>query len=162
MTQGMSSSADAELTAVRRAFDAAYQRMCECTEPEELRDELSNMLQHYYRLTELRKTRWKAVSQNFTNRDFDARVSQVPGALGARWIRTYDTHDIANVSDQADVYSNVYTAMYGVPVWKRTADMPFINVPTDPAPYADYKANLEDRPVLDSMRAAFDGLAALA
>jgi hypothetical protein len=96
MTQGMSSSADAELTAVRRAFDAAYQRMCECTEPEELRDELSNMLQHCYRLTELRKTRWKAVSQNFTNRDFDACVSQVPGALGARWIRTYDTHDIAN------------------------------------------------------------------
>jgi hypothetical protein len=59
------------------------------------------------------------------------------------------------------VYSNVYTAMYGVLVWKLAADMPFINVPTDPAPYADYRANLENRPVLDSMRAAFDGLVVL-
>jgi hypothetical protein len=163
MSQGnpTSAPADEELTAVRRAFDAAYQRMVECAKPEELRDELSNMLQHHYRLSELRKTRWKAANQNFTNRDFEARVCQVPGTLGARWIRTYDTHDIAKLSDQADVYSNVYTAMYGVLVWKLAADMPFINVPTDPAPYADYRANLENRPVLDSMRAAFDGLVVL-
>lgn len=163
MPQGNPPSAlgDDELTAVRRAFDAAYQRMCECVKPEELRDELSNMLQHHYRLSELRKSRWKAANVNFTNRDFAVRVSQVPGALGASWMRSYDTHDIAELSKQADVYSNEYTAMYGVLVWKLVGSMPFIIVPSDPAPYTDYKANLENRPVLDSMRAAFDGLAAL-
>lgn len=42
----MSAPADEELTAARRAFDAAYQRMIERVKPEELRDELGPMLQH--------------------------------------------------------------------------------------------------------------------
>jgi hypothetical protein len=89
MAHGTSTPADPELAAVRRAFDAAYRRMVECSNLEELPDELSNMLHHLYRLGELRKRKWKAAVQGFTKKDFVARVGRgVHGALGAIWIRT--------------------------------------------------------------------------
>src|ERR1035437_8196563 len=38
---------------IRRAFDAAFQRMCEAKNPEAAEDELSNLLCQLYRLSEL-------------------------------------------------------------------------------------------------------------
>jgi hypothetical protein len=153
---------DPELTAVQRPFDAAFSRMCRAGDVDLLRDELSNMLQHMYRLSELCSRRWQL------KRDpagFNAKVvNVVPGALGAIWIRRYDTHEIAEVSTTADIYSDSYTDLYGVLVWKRLAAMPFIAKPDNRsanlARYNDYQG-LENKPVLDTMRRAFDGLAAL-
>ena len=161
VSQGASTHADVEMTAVRRAFDTAYRRMLECTVPDELPDELSNMLHHLYRLGELRKRRWRATIPDFVNRDFGPRVTQVPGALGALWIRCYDTHEIAILSEMRDVYPSVYPAIYGVLVWKPTEAMSFINPPEDRGAYTDYNEHLANKVAFDTLRAAFDGLAVL-
>jgi hypothetical protein len=50
---------DPDLTAVRRPFDAAFLRMCQAENLDLLRDELSNMLHHMYRLSELCRRRWQ-------------------------------------------------------------------------------------------------------
>jgi hypothetical protein len=162
MSQGSSApTLDPELTAVRRAFDTAFQRMCEVTDRDELRDELSNLLHHLYRLGELRSRRWGTNGQKLAEGDFNARVTQVPGVLGILWIRSYDTHEIAAVSKFKDVYSDFYTKMYGVLVWQCIADMAFVKLPNAADRYMDYQSNLENKPVLDTLRSASDGLAAL-
>jgi hypothetical protein len=161
MVQGTSAPADPELAAVRRAFDAAYRRMVECGNPEEPPDELSNMLHHLYRLGELRKRRWKASIQGFTEKDFVVRVGQVHGALGAIWIRTFDTHEIATIADIGSRYADVYTAIYGVLVWRKPGAMPFLIMPNEIARFNDYQTHLADRVVLMTLRAAFDGLSDL-
>ncbi len=161
MAQGTSAPVDPELVAVRRAFGATYRRMVECSNLEELPDELSNMLHHLYRLGELRKRRWKVAIQGFTEKDFVARAGQAHGALGAIWIRTFDTHEIATVADIGDKYADVYTAIYGVLVWRQPAAMPFLILPNEIARFNDYQTHLADRVVLKTLRAAFDGLSAL-
>jgi hypothetical protein len=161
MAQETNASLGLELTIVRRAFDSAYRRMIECNKPEELIDELSNMLHHLYRLSELRKRRWKAVIQDFTKNDFIARMGQVNGALGAIWIRAFDTHEIATVTDVGDRYADVYTATYGVLVWKQPAAMPFLVMPKEIARFDDYQAHLAGRVVLMTLRTAFDNISDL-
>ena len=151
---------DPELTAVRRPFDAAFLRMRQAGDVDLLRDELSNMLHHLYRLGELCARRWQLKGNHA---GFNARVKVVPGALGAMWIRTYDTHEIASVSTMADLYSDFYSDLYGVAVWKPVAAMPFVSKPSTGwvvARYNDYRG-LENKAVLDTMRRAFDGLASL-
>lgn len=153
--------ANSELTAVRRAFDSAYFRMCLGTNAETLQDELSNALHHMYRLGELRKRQWETNCNDGTTNHFAARVKQVRGALGALWIRAYDTHQIATVSELDAQYSRVHTAMHGVLLWKPASALDCIVMPKDYDRYTDYLAHLAQRPVLDTLRAAFDGLAAL-
>lgn len=88
--------------------------MCEAANVDTLQDELSNMLHHMYRLGELRKRRWEVSNPKFTDNDFIRRVIQVRGALGALWIRNYDTHQIARVSQFADMYSIFYIKMWHI------------------------------------------------
>ena len=135
--------------------------MCKTADADELPDELSNMLHHMYRLGELRRRRWERNQQHLTDRDFTARVKQVPDALGALWIRTYDTHEIMTVSKLKDIHTNFFTEMYRILVWMCIADMPFIKKPNDIDRFIDYQSNLENQPVLDTLRTAFDSLAAL-
>jgi hypothetical protein len=162
MTQGINTpTLDPELTDVRRAFDSAFQRMCSATSRDEQRDELSNLLHHLYRLGELRSRRWGINGQKLSEGDFNSRTAQVPGTLGALWIRSYDTHEIAAVAKFKDAYSNFYTELHGILVWKCIADMPFVNLPKAPDRYVDYQSNLENNPVLDTLRSSFDGLATL-
>jgi hypothetical protein len=148
---------------VRRAFDSAYFRMCLGTNAETLQDELSNALHHTYRLGELRKRQWEANGNGNggSASPFAARVKQVRGALGALWIRAYDTHQIAIVSELDTQYSGVHTAMHGVLLWKPASALDCIVMPKDYDRYTDYLAHLAQRPVLDTLRSAFDGLAAL-
>jgi hypothetical protein len=151
---------DPELTAVRRPFNAAFTRMCQAGEVDLLRDELSNMLHHMYRLGELCARRWQLTGDHA---GFNAKVKVVPGALGAMWIRAFDTHEIASVSTMADLYSDFYSDLFGVLAWKSISVMPFVNKPTKAwgiERYNDYQ-NLENKPVRNTMRQAFDGLASL-
>lgn len=162
---------DRQLMAVKRPFDAAFLRMCQAADPDLLDDELSNMLQQMYRLGELRKRRWKRAASpsapgtgKLTETELNAKVKAVPGVMGALWIRAFDTHDVVQVSTLKDAYTDFYTEMYGVLVWKPVASMPFVIEPTKNPHldrYEDYKASLQNRPVLDTMRQAFDGLAML-
>jgi hypothetical protein len=134
---------DPDLTAVRRPFDAAFLRVCQAENLDLLRDELSNMLHHMYRLSELCRRRWQ-VNRPGLNAKV---VNIVPDALGAIWIRRFDTHEIAEVSTAGGFYSGLYTE-YGVAVWKPVAAMPFVDKPENgwPLPrYKDYEAHLETR-----------------
>jgi hypothetical protein len=154
-------SQDPELIAILRPFDAAFKRMCEAADSAEMRDELSNLLHHFYRLGELRSRRWAANGQKLSETNFNARVAQVPGALGALWIRSYDTHEIATVAKSRDMISDYYTKVAGILVWQCIADMPFIKPPTVAARYNDYESNLQNKPVPDALRSVFDGLVSL-
>jgi hypothetical protein len=149
---------DPELTAVRRPFEAAFDRMCQADDLDLLHDELSNMLHHMYRLGELCAGRWGL--KNDPAR-FNAKV-KVPGALGALWVRRYDTQEIVSVSDPADVYTDRYLKLYELLVWKPVAAIEG-KAPGGSAlaRYQDYQGHLENNPVLDTMRPAFDGLATL-
>jgi hypothetical protein len=153
---------DDEFEAVRRPFDAALLRMCQAGDVDLLRDELSNMLHHMYRLGELRRRRWSISTD--VNAQVNQRAKAVPGVMGALWIRCYDTHEIASLATPGDVYSDYYTEMYGVLVWKPLAAMPFASRPKRVAMsdrYDDYEVALRNKPVLDTLRGAFDGLKAL-
>jgi hypothetical protein len=158
MNQHTNGPLDRELTSVCRAFDAAFQRMREAANTDTLQDELSNMLHHMYRLGELRMRRWRAGNSAFTENDFTHPVSQIAGALGALWIRCYDTHEIAVISQLTDRYSDYYTNIYGILIWQPVQAMPFIKIPNAANRYTDYCTNLADKPVLDTLRKAFDHL----
>ena len=72
---------------IRRAFDAAFLRMCEAKNPEIAEDELSNLLSQIYRLREL-------VRKELGDMPFFAAMSVTPerqAAGGAVWVRTFDT-----------------------------------------------------------------------
>jgi hypothetical protein len=151
---------DPELTAVRRPFEAALLRMCQAGDVDLLRDELSNMLHHMYRLSELCRRRWGVNRWSGLN---NRVVNVVPGALGAIWIRRYDTHHLFEVANIGEVCSDFYTELYGVLAWKPLASMGFVKEPDEDwalTRYQDYQG-LENMAVLDTMRRAFDGLAAL-
>jgi hypothetical protein len=51
----MTEDATDRVARIRRAFDAAFQRMCEAENPEAAEDELSNVLSQVYRLSEVVK-----------------------------------------------------------------------------------------------------------
>lgn len=153
---------DTQFEAVKRPFDAAFLRMTEAGSIELLRDELSNTLHHMYRLGELCHQRWQLTTDK--DAEFNRRAVAVPGVIGALWIRCYDTHDMARLATAGDVYTDYYTELYGVLVWNTLGAMPFAKRPTKPAMierYDDYSRSLENKPVLDTLRQAFDGLSKL-
>jgi hypothetical protein len=118
------------------------------------------MLHRMYRLSELCCRRWQVNPS-----DFNAKVVNVVlGALGAIWIRCYDTHEIAEVSTTGHLYSDFYMELYGVAVWKPGAAMRFVNKPTKGSAlprYQAYEGHLVIKAVLDTMRRTFDGLVTL-
>jgi hypothetical protein len=132
------------------AFDTAFDRMVSATSRDEQLIEISNALHHMYRLGELRRREWGARSQGSPG--FTGRVRQVPGALGSLWIRNYEVHQSAQVAELDGG---------AVMVWRAVSSMQFIVRPQDADRYADYTCHLEERPVLDTLRIAFDGLTAL-
>ena len=71
---------------------------------------------------------------------------------------------IAEVSTTGDLYSDFYTELCGVAVWKPVAAMRFVNKPTKGSALPRclaYQGHLENKAVLDTMRRDFDGLATL-
>jgi len=159
------STPDPELDRIGRAFDRAFRRICEATTPADAEDEFSNTLGHLYRLNELGKNR---LGKDMFHRKLlgtdDLRrkllgTDDLRAARGAIWARTFDVHAVVAVASMGDVYSDYYTAMYGVLVWKPLVSLP---VQTDKFNrHLDYASFLENRSVLGSSRRAFDAMAAL-
>lgn len=89
---------------IRRAFDAAFLRLCEAKNPQIAEDELSNLLSQIYRLREL-------VRKELGDTPFRAAMSVTPerqAAGGAVWVRTFDTHDAVVVGKMGDIYTDYY------------------------------------------------------
>ena len=142
---------------IRRAFDAAFQRMCEAENPEIAEDELSNMLSQHYRLSELVKHEFGPAPFY----DFYDALRATPERCAARaamWVRNFDTHEAVVVADMGDVWTDYWTEMFGTLVWRPLADLP---EQSSPWGRGDYDAQLAGRPVLDTARRAFDTLAAM-
>jgi hypothetical protein len=89
-----------------------------------------------------------------SSQDFGAVLSgsdDLRAARAAMWARTFDTHALV-VASLADLFSDFFTEMFGVLAWQPLAQ-------TDPdGRHLDYAAVLEGRPVLDTIRRAFDAM----
>jgi hypothetical protein len=161
---------DPNLDRIRRAFDAAFRRMCAATTQADLEDELSNLLHQLYRLGEL--CRWRLGTPPGVSAFVPATMAGVklsPKAFGAvlagsddlraaraaMWARTLDTHHLVPVAAPADLFSDYFTAMFDVLAWQPLTQ-------TDPdGRHVDYADVLEGQPVLDTTRRAFDAMAGL-
>jgi hypothetical protein len=152
----MTTEDDEEMTRVARPFEAAFARESAATDTGHLVDELSNMLHHVYRLGELTQRRLGLDTASFNARIF----ADAPGVAGCLWIRCYDTHDIAVVAGAQDVFSDYFTELNVVLVWQPLAAMPFTKA-DEAGRSSDYEKHLAGKPVLDTIRKAFDGLVAL-
>jgi hypothetical protein len=144
---------------IRRAFDAAFLRMCAAKNPEVAEDELSNLLSQIYRLGELVKKR----KFGGNNKRFNAALCGTLEGSTARatlWARTFDTHDAVVVGKMGDVFSDFFTEMFGILVWRPLTDLP--EQSSKYGQHDDYATYLAGRAVLDTARLAFDTLATMA
>jgi hypothetical protein len=147
---------DSELHAVRFAFDAAFQRFREASVDDSWMAELSNMLHHLYRLRELCKTRLVGFEQQI-----EPQASALKLERGATWARNCDTHKLFRLpaAGLAPVYAETYGAVYGELLWRPRIELPL--APDRDGRYLDYESELEGKPIPDTLRRAFDSLAAL-
>jgi hypothetical protein len=155
MIDGVTDDTSARVARIRRAFDAAFRRMCAASNVEDGEDELSNLLCQMYRLHEL-------VEKTLGQKDIRDSLVTTPERRTARaaiWARTFDTHDAAVVADPDDLFSDYFTNLHGVLVWRPADKLPKqVDNYDRHVDYADYLAG---RPVLDTARRAFDALAAM-
>lgn len=145
--------ADPELHTVRYAFDAAFLRFRQATDDDSWMAELSNMLHHLYRLRMLCIGRLPGFEQQIE--------PSLKHERGASWARNADTHQLYRVASEklAPVYSNTYGAVYGELLWRARVEIPL--APDKHGRYLDYQTDLEGKAIPDTMRAAFDAMAAL-
>lgn len=138
-----------ELHSINRAFKAAVFRLAAADNyPGAKADELSNALYHLYRLGELGRRLHPTLG--------DRPIALgAPGALGAQWIRRYDTHQITQLA-LAGTSTRRYLRSYGL-VWREISDMPF-TVEDDDSRHLDYTAHLAGEDVVLSLSTAFKDL----
>jgi hypothetical protein len=140
--------------------------MCFAGTQAQLEEELSNTLHHLYRLSELCKRRLDECLGGVTKNELNRRYSELlestndlRAARAAMWARSFDTHESVVVASPKDAYSNYYTNMYGVLVWKPLEDLPEQIDKHNLGRHIDYRDLLQGRPVLDTIRRAFDAMA---
>lgn len=142
---------DPERARVERTFRAAFSRMAGATSEEAALDETSNLLHHVYRLAELTRRR---VGDPSTLEDLYRRT---PGARGALWARTFDTHEVASVTVLEDRFTDTFTDLWGDVCW-RQLDAAAGFADDKKGRSRDYEEHLAQHGVLDSLRAVFEGL----
>lgn len=155
---------DDQLERVLRPFRAAEARMRSTCDSNTMEDELSNMLQHIYRLAELRRSRWADVSGpgKISLKETNQRLSGVPGALGALWIRQFDTHELIVLTFNSTGYGPVWGPVYD-PIsimWKPRPKTPTVKGHLQPR-IDDYDHHLAGKEVLDTLPIIFDRIADL-
>lgn len=129
---------------VARAFDAAFSRYCGAGSFEGQEDEASNMLHHLYRLRSLRPD------------DFDVpSIGNGDLVAALLWVRNRDTHRLVKIADHGDLVSNFMTNLFGGLVWAERSS--FAASATAPSA-TKYDSVATGRPVLDTLRLAFDSL----
>lgn len=144
---------DPELRTVSYAFGAAFLRFRQATDDDSWMAELSNMLHHLYRLRMLCIDRLPGFEQQIE--------PSLKHERGASWARNADTHQLFRIASGklAPVYSNTYGAVYGELLWRPRVEIPL--APDKHDRYLDYETDLEGKVIPDTMRAAFDAMAAL-
>lgn len=128
---------------IKRAFDSAFQRFCEAQSFEDQEDEASNMLHHLGRLIDERG----GVNQ------YVGSPAPAEHAAALLLYRHKDTHDAVRLGTTDDVFTDHFTDLFGTLVW---ALPPVIQNDARFGPYD--VAYLVGRPVVDTLRAAFDAV----
>jgi hypothetical protein len=139
-----------------RAFNAAFRRLCEARSVEDAEDELSNLLCQLYRLGELVRATMG------TDAAFYGALKgteQGRAADAAMWARKFDTHNAVVVAELGDVWSDFFTEMFGVLVWRPLDQLP--QMTAKQGQHLGYAGHLAGRSVLDTTRGAFDALASM-
>lgn len=157
------SAPDPQLDRVRRAFNAAFQRMGIATTDADFEDELSNVLCQLYRLGELGKKRSiEKLGEKLGKAEFYKKLldsNDLRMARAAMWARTFDIHDAIVIATPIDTYGDIYNDIYGAPAWKPLEWLP---ERTDKwGRHEDYRDFLAGGEVVTTIRRAFDALAAL-
>jgi hypothetical protein len=143
-----------------RGFRTAFRDMCRAANFDDAAVQLSNALHHLYRLSQAGGVRYGGAMP------FYAKLYTVPGgevAGAVLWARSFDTHEAIEtgkpVAEPGDRYSDYYTNLYGVLVWKPRAQLPPPN-PKYPAYGRDllYDQHLDGKAVLDTTQVAFRAL----
>jgi hypothetical protein len=153
------STPDPQLDSIRRAFDAATDRLYRAKTMQEAEDEVSNVLNQLYRLGEL--CRWRLGQPPGTqllNKEFHKLLTgsdELRIARAAMWARTFNTHDI--LMPATTTYDPFGRWM---PFLDGTAFAPLAE-PDNYGRDADYAKFLEGQLVVDTTRRAFAALAAL-
>lgn len=138
---------DATDQRIKRAFDAAFQRFCHATTVEGQEDELSNMLHHLGRL----------VDRHGETKRFARDPAGHSHAAAVMLYRHKDTHVAVRLASFEDVYTDIYTNLFGCLVWappeEVTSDDRFVPYDT---------AFLNGKPALDTTVAAFNAVYSVA
>ena len=133
----------------KRAFDRAFAAMLGAEDLEVAEDHLGHALTDFYRLYE--QARQPPASPASRKAALEATPEGCT-ALAIAWARAFHTHDVVEVSKDADLYSSYYTAIYGVLAWRPRSDFT-ANIDGD-GRHLFYDTYLEGRPVLDTLQSA--------
>jgi hypothetical protein len=154
----VSGQPDPQLHTVTYAFEAAFLRICQATNDDALMAELSNALDHLFRLREL------AIDRRTEPVFFglDRSTQELREARAACWARNFDTHQLFAPVAQANVYPSRYVARYGALVW---VPLPSLPRTTDRVSRArrhlDYAEHLDGHELLGTLRRGFEAMARL-
>ncbi len=148
------------MTDPKRGFDLAFAALCEAKDFDAAESHLGHAMEDLYRLYELAGgpplTKAKRASRDAALEATDVGKT----ALAIVWARKFRTHEVAEVSQAADLYSGYYTNLYGVLAWRPRADF---TADTDGRDWHRfYDTYLEGRPVLDTLQIAVSAVVAVA
>jgi hypothetical protein len=147
---------ESAVTDPKQGFDLAFKALCEAADFDAAEIHLGHAMEDLYRLYELAKQppSSKAARDAALDSTGDGKT-----ALAIVWARKFRTHDVAEVSRAAGIYSDYYTNLYGVLAWRRRSD--FTPATDGRNWHLYYDSYLEGRPVLDTLQTAASAVIAV-
>jgi hypothetical protein len=153
----MPTAPDPELDRARRPIGPAFQRLRDAHTDPDFEDELTSLLHHFYRFSELC---WKRLDYpdpgSFYRWLHSSNNPDLRAAGAVTWARNFDTHQLVVMSTPIGTYSDVYTDVYGEPCWKQR---PLFTDKYDR--HDDYRDLLEGRSIRSTLLGAYNALNAL-
>jgi hypothetical protein len=130
--------------------------MCAASDFEAAEDHFGHALADVYSLYELAKQppSDKAARRTALEASEEGRI-----VLAVAWARTFNSHELIEVSRAADLYSDYYTELYGVLAWRPRSD--FTTNHDGEGRHAFYDSLLAGKPVLDTLQKAVAALVAI-
>jgi hypothetical protein len=137
-------------------FDLAFEALYEAADFPVAEAHLFHAMEDLYNLYELAKQHpsSKVARDAALEATSDGKI-----ALAIAWARNFRMHDVAEVSHTGDLFSDYYTNLYGVLVWRRRSD--FTTATDGGGRHLFYDTNLEGRPVLDTLQTAVSAVTAV-
>lgn len=144
------------MTDPKRGFDLAFVAIAEAADFEAAESHLGHAMEGLYRLYEL--ARQPPLTKALRDAALEA-TDDGKTALAIVWTRKFRTHEVVEVSQAADMYSDYYTNLYGVLAWRPRSD--FMADTDGRGWHLFYDTYLEGRPVLDTLQAAISAVVAV-